>query len=174
MIKYGVFDSIEHKWLFKGESEQEAIDFKNNYLADKPSLSRWVEAKVYDPDKVVSRCVHCDRGVTEKEYEEGTITCCPNCGNKGNPVSPDDDVSVNINWGELRILGIWAENWARKTDQLNPSGYSGIRTVHSICRRLQRQFPDKTPLTLAGEIREIQEMGLTVETSFDARENLPD
>lgn len=77
------------------------------------------------------------------------LTKCPNCGSEGIPCSISEDVNIEINWHELRILCIWAENWGRR---INEAG-----TVYSIVQTLQEQFPDKTPLTLAGEVNQLKD-----------------
>ena len=38
---------------------------------------------------------------------------CPYCGYDGNPCFVEDDVQVVMNWQELRILTIWAMNYAQ-------------------------------------------------------------
>lgn len=79
---------------------------------------------------------------------------CPTCGNTGVPCADNNDVAIEINWQELRILGHWAANWA---EQFSTDAASGKTVVHAILRRIQRQFPDKAPLTFGGELREIRD-----------------
>lgn len=174
---YGVWDAIGQVWLTRGVSLEAANRFRSEHVRQanySEAALRWVSVEPYDPGKIIARCMHCDWEVSEATAAEEVITCCPNCGNKGLPVDPEKDVTVQINWGELKILSVWAEQWARQGDESSPmEGYNCVRTVHSICRRLQRQHPGMIPLTLAGEIRQLQEAGLVVETNFDARENFP-
>ncbi len=105
-------------------------------------------------NKKIARCLHCYKDFTEIEIKGRD--CCPFCGCKGIPCSPKEDIKIKINWHELRILIIWAENWARqiknKTNDIDSS-----LTVACIARRLQKQFPNKTPLTLAGELTQLRE-----------------
>lgn len=76
------------------------------------------------------------------------LSACPSCGTTGMP-SPDEwQVTVTINWHELRILAIWAENWQREH-------VSNAKVVYAITDRLQAQQPELPPLTLVGEIGEI-------------------
>jgi len=74
---------------------------------------------------------------------------CPNCGSKGIPCSFSNQVKVDINWHELHLLCVWAERWAHEK-------LEGAGTIYSIALRLQQQFPDKHPLTLAGEVNELK------------------
>jgi hypothetical protein len=99
-------------------------------------------------------CVDCGARFTAQEIEG--CFACPKCGSAGVPCSVEQDVRVEVNWDELRILGIWAENHARQC-AANPGngGEKMPRTVQAICRRLQRQFPSFAPLTLSQEIAEL-------------------
>ena len=62
------------------------------------------------------RCVICGKEFSDDELPESTCEC-PNCGTKSLPCLIVDDVNIKINWHELRILTIWAENWARQIDR---------------------------------------------------------
>lgn len=120
---------------------------------------------------IAARCTLCDYEVSQEVLDKG-LNCCPGCGATGIPCDPANDVHIKINWHELRILGIWAENWARRHLEETGYDYEGLKVVHAIARRIQAQHPDGTPLTLAGKIREIRQTGYSVETNFDAREHL--
>lgn len=172
--KFGVWSNLTEAWVSRNQTQQEAQSALEKYRQNNlPRAAEAAEIKVYDPDRLVARCIQCDKTFSQGELDRLAPDCCPNCGNRGLPVNPEFDTTVKINWSELRILGIWAENWARQCDREEPaSGYNCIRTIHSIAYRLQKQHPDYPPLTLSGEIRKIQEQGYRVETSFDARENL--
>jgi hypothetical protein len=98
-----------------------------------------------------TRCTHCYTEFTDAEIEGAQA--CPVCGTTGTPCDIADDVTIKINWHELRILGIWADNWAH--DDKIPGDSKNI--VATIIQRLEAQHPDKTPLTLSGEIRKLQE-----------------
>jgi hypothetical protein len=94
-------------------------------------------------------CVHC--GVRLKD-EEVKGWGCPKCGYQGLPCDPAKDVTVEVNWHELRILVIWAENFAR---QMEDKSANSSKTVYAIAGRLRRQYPDFEPLTLSEEIAEL-------------------
>lgn len=106
------------------------------------------------------RCTICASEFTWDELDN--ISSCPKCGTMSIPCNMKDDVSININWHELRILTIWAENWAKQCNEQDklsrPNEPFGMPyTVMSICGRLQKQFPEKTKLTLFSEVRELRE-----------------
>jgi hypothetical protein len=56
-------------------------------------------------------CTVCGGRFTNEEVAGGWG--CPECDARGVPCSVEQDVCVEINWHELHILGIWAENYAR-------------------------------------------------------------
>jgi hypothetical protein len=103
-------------------------------------------------------CTDCGGCFTDDEVKGGLG--CPECDSQGIPCGVDQDVRVEVNWHELRILGIWAENYARACAAKSPnphdtSGGGMPCMVAAITRRLQRQFPDFPPLTLSQEIFEL-------------------
>lgn len=75
------------------------------------------------------------------------LKACPACGSAGIHCADANQVDVNVNWHELHILCVWAENFARQHDLQT--------TVFTIARRLQAQHPDRHPLTLAGELGDL-------------------
>lgn len=92
---------------------------------------------------------------------------CPKCGDKGTSLNPKEDVNIKVNWHELRILTLWAEWWANEIEKECPKSALAIAC---IARRIQKQYPDKTPLTLAGEIEDLKKDG----TLKDIQTNIPD
>jgi predicted RNA-binding Zn-ribbon protein involved in translation (DUF1610 family) len=117
-------------------------------------------------------CTTCGARFTAEEVEG--VSACPKCGDKGTPCDTANDVSVHVNWHELRVLGIWAENWAQHCTKTEPRDHpSGLlHVVHAITRRLQRQFPDKTPLTLSGEIMQVRDHGYGIESVGIAKNSM--
>jgi len=103
-------------------------------------------------NEIVAWCVDCGSKFTQEQIEDQYA--CPTCDSTGIPCTPKDDVNVNINWHELRILVIWAENYAAIHKDETPTMSV---TVRSIAKRLQEQYPSKTALTLAGELAELGE-----------------
>lgn len=94
---------------------------------------------------------------------------CPKCQDQGIPCGTDKDVKVEVNWHELHILCVWAENFAQSCTQKDPQANKNMpRTVSAIARRLQNQFPDFAQLTLSGEIADLpvalQKSGIKIGT----------
>lgn len=105
------------------------------------------------------RCTICGNEFTDKEIE--FVGSCPSCSTKSLPCAISDDVNIKINWHELHILVVWAENWARKIDNDHSANgiadlFNHLYTVMVIAQRLQRQCPNKNALTLFGEIKDIR------------------
>lgn len=120
--------------------------------------------------KETTWCTVCGARFTHAEIDG--YSACPKCGDTGIPCATAEDLRIVVNWHELRILGIWAENYAQQCDSKDKTGASLIKTVHAITRRLQRQFPDKTKLTLSGEIADLRGDGMSVETHGVAESKL--
>ena len=101
--------------------------------------------------KEVMWCVDCGARFTQEEIKGWG---CPKCGSQGVPCGVEKDTTVEINWHELRILVIWAENWAQhcKRQRSDDSSEKMPKTVTAIARRLQAQRPAFGSLTLSGEI----------------------
>lgn len=100
------------------------------------------------------RCTRCGSEFSEADTEDATG--CPKCGATGVPCAIKDDVTIRINWHELRILGIWADNYAGACDEREPEK-DARGTISGILGRIQAQHPDRTPLTLLGELKQLQE-----------------
>lgn len=91
------------------------------------------------------------------------LNCCPNCGATGVPCSDAEQVIVSVNTHELRILCIWAENWANTHKDVC------VDAVYGIARRLRKQLGDKdAPLTMADEFQAIKDAGYEFETNHPA------
>lgn len=102
----------------------------------------------------VQWCVACGARFTAEEVVGAT--CCPKCGSTGLPCAAQQDLVVEINWHELRILGIWASNYARAQSE------DCQRSLRGILSRLERQAPALPPLTIAGELRLLRATGAQV------------
>ncbi|TAK10594.1 MAG: hypothetical protein EPO32_14785 [Anaerolineae bacterium] len=78
------------------------------------------------------------------------------------PCDPAADFLIEVNWHELRILGIWASNWAAEKFG---NDVDSARALRGILSRLERQAPGMPPLTLGGELRLVRESGFEVSAS---------
>lgn len=112
----------------------------------------------------VQWCTRCGARFTKDEIVQAS--CCPKCKSVGILCDVSDDVSVYINWHELRILGIWASNYAATFDPSKvQNAEDSKRKLRGILYRLERQFPSKAPLTLGGEIRQLRQVeGINAES----------
>ena len=123
-------------------------------------------------DRPHARCALCSNEITEAETHG--IDACPACGTKSLPLAVADDVTVKVNWGELRTLGIWAERYTANAPDPH-MGKTMQRVVAAITGRLMAQFPDKAPLTMSGEIAELRQTFGDVEVhGFDKDEEAND
>jgi hypothetical protein len=105
------------------------------------------------PEKSI-RCVRCRSEFSEVEIEGHDA--CPKCQATGLPMAIKDDVTIRINWHELRILGMWADNWAGICDK-QEHGQDGKGTIAGILRAISAQHPGRAPLTIGGELEQLQE-----------------
>ena len=100
-------------------------------------------------DKTI-RCIVCRDEFSDEELE-GKDYGCPSCGTESLPMHIKKDVSLQINWHELRILTIWATNYAEGQEDSMM-----MKTLSSIIEGLERQRKDGfAALTLAGELQEL-------------------
>lgn len=81
------------------------------------------------------------------------VSGCPTCGTHSLPCDPKKDVEIKINTHELRVLTIWADNWAQHNVDAQ-----GKKTLSCILQRLSKQLPD-TIFTLSGEVKSLQDDG---------------
>jgi len=90
-------------------------------------------------------CTYC--GYEVESFDN--LECCPFCGGINIPCSYDNQVNISVNWHELHLLTVWAEHYANSFKEKYPTM---VNIVYSIAHRLEKQFPEKHTLTLAGEL----------------------
>lgn len=116
------------------------------------------------------RCTVCRSEFTDAEV--AGARSCPTCNRASVPMAISDDVEIKVNWHELRILGMWAENWAIHNDDAIM-----VQTVRVITSLIHQQFPGRLSLTLSGELRDlrhaVQEQGGSLQLG-DPRLYVPD
>lgn len=106
------------------------------------------------------RCPACRSEFSDVECEG--VDACPACGNPGVPMAIDRDRDLRINIHELRILTIWASNWAaEKCDA------SARRSLKGILGALREQLPGEC-LTMDDEFKELAKLGSRVEVRDSA------
>lgn len=98
------------------------------------------------------------------------LNACPNCGSTSKPCGDADQVTISVNWHELRVLCIWAERWA--IEKVEPSGDTGggRGVVYAIADRIAAQNPGRGALTLARELNDMRDAGLDVRTNIPGEE----
>lgn len=100
------------------------------------------------------------------------LTACPKCGHNGVPCADDQQLQhVTINKHELRILGIWAENYAHSVKD-KPGNEHMPDIVYAIAARLKRNNPilKKVQLTMADEFEALRSAGYDFQTNHPANE----
>lgn len=107
-------------------------------------------------ESALIRCTTCRAEFDQSETEGASA--CPRCGSTGVPMWVSDDVTIKINLHELRILSIWADNWAReKCDQ------DVQEMLDAVLRALGRQLPGVS-LTMEAEFQRLADaLGSDVE-----------
>lgn len=102
-----------------------------------------------------TRCIQCSAEFTAAELQ-GTWAC-PKCGTTSIPCAISQDVTITVNWHELRVLGIWAENYARSMGD-SESSAGARRALNAIFDRLEKyRPPGAAALSLSREVKELQE-----------------
>jgi len=89
-------------------------------------------------------CTDC--GVKIDSFEN--LNNCPLCGTDSIPCADENQVNISINWHELHILVVWAEQFAKNSAMKT--------TVWSIAHRIEKQHPEKHLITLAGEMSQLK------------------
>ena len=94
------------------------------------------------------------------------LTGCPSCGTtKSIPCDNKNQVNVNINIHELRILCIWAERWVGTFKEYDQAQSGEV--LRSIVKRLLKQLPKGTSLLLCDEVKELKK-------EYDVQTNILD
>jgi DNA-directed RNA polymerase subunit RPC12/RpoP len=113
---------------------------------------------------LTTRCLICSKEFGDEELIGKNN--CPNCGSGCIPCSIKDDVKIKINLHELKVLAVWAENYAFACDNqesnLNNRYYELMMpTVEAILNRIHAQLGKKdVPLTITEEVRDLNKKGI--------------
>lgn len=73
-------------------------------------------------------CLDCREATVWNEGDSG-LSGCPACGATGVPADLDDTVTVTLTTHELRVLTIWASNWAEHISTSCPQAPAQIRGI---------------------------------------------
>jgi DNA-directed RNA polymerase subunit RPC12/RpoP len=85
-----------------------------------------------DRSKLIARCTLCASEFSQDDLDG--VNACPVCGHGGLPMPIDADVKVAVNWHELRILGMWAENWAVQHKEKHYARTGGGVPKCTVCK----------------------------------------
>lgn len=96
---------------------------------------------------------------------DDNLSACPKCGDMGVPADTKLKFNLAITLQELRILVIWAEQWATKGKDKSINEHMR-KVVYGIADRLFVQKPEMGSLTLMGDINELRGHFSNVETNF--------
>ena len=83
---------------------------------------------------------------------------CPFCSTSVKPQLPSEDITLTINWQDLRILSNWALLWANEHLSDDKEATSRIQSILDILRQV-RPF-NSAYLTVDEEIEELRRMGI--------------
>lgn len=109
-------------------------------------------------------CLHC--GTRFSEAEISGAYACPGCGSESVPVDRRLDTQITINPHELRILTIWADNYASEHFRGKP----GHHSLKRLLDRLRAQV--KAPLTMGDEMKDLAAHFETKVTMTDGQGNV--
>jgi hypothetical protein len=106
-------------------------------------------------------CMECGEQIDSSKYPAPLIAC-PACGSVATPADLDKLLTIQISQHELRILTIWASNWAKQINTTKP--------ISVILDRLGMQT--SVPLSLEQEFADIRaEYGPENVRFYDANGN---
>jgi predicted nucleic acid-binding Zn-ribbon protein len=97
-------------------------------------------------------CIKCRATFTEAGYQNASG--CPSCGDKGVPATLQRQTTLDITHHELRVLCIWASNYADgiKDPKMRDPMKAALRGIFS---GLRSQDPNLPALSLFDEIQEV-------------------
>ena len=111
-------------------------------------------------------CVTCRSTFSDEELDAlGNVTSCPACGSTGVPADLTDSVTVTLTRHELRILTIWASNYAHSIKDSSLSTQDPVACINGLLSGIRNQT--EGPLTIAEELQDVADtLGLTVSSSM--------
>lgn len=105
-----------------------------------------------------TRCCVCELTFRNEDVPDGA-NACPACGATGIPHDPGHDVTLTLNWQDIRCLANWAENYvlANKADPERERAWEAIK------RRLRAHRPEgAAALVLQEELEDLRADGYEV------------
>lgn len=96
-------------------------------------------------------CLHCRQIILI--HPETALTACPNCGSRSIPADTADTTTLTITTHELRILTIWASNWATHIKD-TPGCDDSPKVISGILDEIGKATA--VPLSLGQEIADLR------------------
>ena len=106
-------------------------------------------------------CIKCG---TVIESFDG-LASCPTCKTTSIPCSYDEQVTINLNLHELRILCMWSERWVNVMRDEQIQAESAV-VLRAIVSRLKTQIPEDANLLLCDDAKAVKDQGLELDFSF--------
>lgn len=98
-------------------------------------------------------CLKCRNIAALDEGEE--IDACPSChDSKGIPADADDTITVTLTTHELRILTMWADNWAQHAATYRPENAVLPKIIRGILDHLAQYT--SAPLSISQEMADLR------------------
>ena len=110
-------------------------------------------------------CVECRSTFSAEELDRSGATSCPTCGSTGIPADLKDALELHITRHELRILTIWAANYAYQCDKKDENSHL-MTVVNGIIKGIRSQHAEVGPLSLHEELQEVADAGHKVQSSI--------
>lgn len=95
------------------------------------------------------------------------LTSCPSCSHTGVPCGNENQVTVSVNIQELKVLCMWAENWAHQHKEETPYMPD---VIYAIAHRLRQQLPKNIALTMSDEFEQLRKSGYNFKTNHPAED----
>lgn len=96
-------------------------------------------------------CMTCGERFGWEQLNE--LKACPNCGSSSIPMDHSEDIMLKINPHELRVLTIWADNYAQMELKPRADSQNAVKGFKRLLARIREQV--KFPLTIADEVKEV-------------------
>lgn len=90
------------------------------------------------------RCVVCHFETTTQKIKQASTTKCPNCGTEVPPMHIVHDITLNINWQELRILATYSKRWIAQFDLKKRGNRDMVQALENIIHLLSHYRPLRT------------------------------
>lgn len=97
-------------------------------------------------------CLHC-RTITTASEDSPPLSGCPGCGSTAVPADADDTVTITLTTQELRVLTIWASNYAEAI-KAQPNCAEAPKVVTGILDEIGRYTA--LPLSMRQEIADLR------------------